>query len=294
MGLKQEREIITNLEGVYGKRVDRKLYNLRLEYPSYPITKIAEVFKERPTCMNSYFGRESNIQGLAWMISQDQANDWQILSAGCSAGQEPYELASYLVKANISNFRVDAFDVSRKNIEQANKGIFSHDLQNGRQSEERFFSEMGKAGLLKAGSKYTTQYSEFINYTANKEVKERINFYVNDIIDRPFSKHGQLYDVIICNNVLYHYPASTRDVIIINLLENIKDGGILVLENIERNGLSDNRNLEALRENLLKPYFAWRETFGEFGLRQEKIENDSFITPLNIYRYQGNRRISHV
>jgi chemotaxis methyl-accepting protein methylase len=222
------------------------------------------------------------------LISQDRQRDWKILDVGCGRGPEPYELGMRIVKNGGENFSIDAFDVSDKAIEEAKKGRFVHycDI---RSSDGEFLKKMEKVGVLHiiGETKSKIGLTDSITYQADSRVASRLAFSTHDIIDGPFLPNNKAeYDLALCNNVLQHFPAWTRELMLLHILENMKDGALLVLEH---NELLYGLGMTQERVAWLKPYYDWKETLDRFGLQKEKIEPECLLLPMTVYRYDPTK-----
>jgi chemotaxis methyl-accepting protein methylase len=285
----QEQNIIRGLEEVYGNNeVDERLKGLKERNPKFDDEQLLKAFEADPTCNYSFIGREANIRGLALHLSKDQSRKWQILDVGCGHGPEPYELAMRMAKEG-GQFAIDAFDTSEQSIKRAKEGKFIHSSSYISSTEGDFLSEMSKAGLLNKTRETLTKIGsvDTVEYKVDDKVSSKIAFTRHDIIDKPFLPRGtQKYDIAVCNNVLLHYPTWTRELMLIHILENMKEGGLIALE---RNEDFDSFDMTVERAQWLGPYYKWKENLGRFGLLKEKIEPENMFIPITVYRYEPSR-----
>ncbi len=285
MSFRPDQETVNKLITVYGKNVPQYLSDIATDHPTLGFDQVVDVYKKEPTSTQSSFCREPNVRALAWLIGQDKSKDWRILSAGCGKGPEPYELAMHLALNGSSNFKIDGFDVSEDVVKDAKKGAFPYSRGlHGSYFMSQLFPPMIEAGiLLKTGSEYERFGTKYIDYEANPQVKARLNFSTHDFIDRPVLLEQQkVYDVAVCNNVLLHYPIATREVILHNLLANLKDGGILALEH---NELLGGIGSTPERIEWLRPYYQWKANLEKFGLQRDSIDGAGFFIPPTVYRF---------
>ncbi len=82
-------------------------------------------------------------------------------------------------------------------------------------------------------------------------VKSHIDFKIYDILRKPHFK--EKFDIIVLNNILMHYPEKTRERILENALEILKEGGFLLVEPEEHYFYNQER------EKWLTPYYQWRK-----------------------------------
>lgn len=251
--------------------------------------------RREPTSMQSYFLREQNLRILADQVIRKEGigKNWRILSVGCGYGAEPQELAMRLLDLGFTNFQIDAIDMSREAITEAQRGeiqIYNPSFS----SEGKFLQEAARSSLLEhdgisvSADDPMWESSQKVKLSLSDKVRSRINFSAHDILTAPYGNPAT-YDVVICNNVLPHYSNWERDLILSHLLHSMKDGGFLALEN--------NRNLtislgpEPKREVWLKSYFAWKNNLARFGLEQEayKFNYDNYFFKIFLFRYNAEK-----
>ncbi|MSU75386.1 MAG: hypothetical protein EXS55_02640, partial [Candidatus Magasanikbacteria bacterium] len=110
-----------------------------------------------------------------------------------------------------------------------------------------------------------------------------LSFKRHDLIDSK-AEAAKEYDIVICNNVLQHFPEHTRELILVNILENLQDRGTLALET---DHLFFNSEEE---EKWLAPYYKWKKHLKKFGLKQATIKNSRTLWGSNVvFRYEKNR-----
>jgi hypothetical protein len=121
-----------------------------------------------------------------------------------------------------------------------------------------------------------------IEYDLPSRFRRKLDFRVHDIIDAPFERGGEEFDVIFANNLLMHYPKWTRELMLINLLANQKDLGMITLEHEEMlGGIGSTPE----RTAWLAPYYEWRKDLSRFGLEQVSIESETSWFPLKLLQY---------
>ena len=282
-------DLISGLEQVYGSRVREGWADLKKEFPNLSDKELLEIWESDPTCNNSFFCRESNLRLLVEEVIQQNETP-RILCVGCSDGPEPYELALRLQRQGQS-YSIDGIDSSKKAIEEAKKyQLIQYSQYSGfPYSKEEFLYEMVKAGLLvnpRPISKTQTyaKNGEFIDHPVildlPKSVKNRIKFARHDIIDKPYGDQAH-YNIIICNNVLMHYPSWTRDLIMVNMIHSLRDNGVLVFEHNEWLG---GIGMTGRRAEWLEPYYEWKKDLSRFGLQHVEL-NKSYVLPDSFYKY---------
>lgn len=130
----------------------------------------------------------------------------KILSVGCSSGEEPYSIATALLRDGHPAFKVVGVDISVRCIETARQGIY------------------------RAHPKLDADVAAQIG-----NGKARIHSWIRDMVD--FEVHNILSstplpitnpDVIITQNMLIYYRTETRHEILSRLALELPSGGVLI------------------------------------------------------------------
>jgi chemotaxis protein methyltransferase WspC len=155
----------------------------------------------------------------------------RILSVPCSSGEEAYTLAMCLADAGISprNAQIDAIDISRTNIDKANKGEYGRNSFRGNQLE------------------YRDRHFQFCNgrYRINDNNREYVCFEQANLLDNSFTHNRASYHVIFCRNLLIYFDRQTQDAAIDCLQTLLTRDGLLFLGHSETSLLL-NRDFTAL------------------------------------------------
>ena len=163
-----------------------------------------------------YLEREVLPDLMAQHGVQGSFNVW---SAGCSSGEEPYSLAMILTRVarKVGSgipFRVFASDLDRSVLERGREGYYSPDaLQNlGKDELREFFVE------------------EDGRYRVRDEIKRHVDFRVGDVLkDNPRGKQS----LIVCRNLLIYFSRENQEKIIVRFSETLHRGGYLMLGKAE-------------------------------------------------------------
>lgn len=163
-----------------------------------------------------------------------------IVSAGCSYGEEPYSYAIGLQHLE-PKVQISAFDVSKKVIECAKKGVYVLD-----EYEKKYFSEpddtyddFKKEIIANFKENFECIDEENQKYKLKDGCLNNCNFFQADI--RDISKHykANSQDLILCRNVLYHLenvafdaPDEFQDVFE-QLYDIVKPNGLVCLDSYE-------------------------------------------------------------
>ncbi|NDV26335.1 CheR family methyltransferase [Desulfovibrio sp. JC010] len=142
-------------------------------------------------------------------------NEFRVLSAPCSTGEEPYSIAMTLMGAGLKEFRVDGVDISERALLKARSGIYT---ENSFRTEipfyaERWFSKCAQGRRLA------------------QDVLDVVRFHAGNILEGCLP-HGR-YDVIFCRNLLIYLDDGSRKCLAELLNEKLKDDGLLFVGHAE-------------------------------------------------------------
>ena len=153
------------------------------------------------------------------MAEHSHHGTFEVWSAGCSSGQEPYSLAITLLRAKkrhriSTQINVFATDVDKAILAKAKAGVFSREsLKNLEEEDIREFFMEGEKG-----------------YSVSNEVRECVTFSVGDVLkERPGARHS----LIVCRNLLIYFSSENQERVISGFSRNLFDGGYLMLGKAE-------------------------------------------------------------
>jgi len=153
------------------------------------------------------------------MAEHSHHGTFEVWSAGCSSGQEPYSLAITLLRAKkrhriSTQINVFATDVDKAILAKAKAGVFSREsLKNLEEEDIREFFMEGEKG-----------------YSVSNEVRECVTFSVGDVLkERPGARHS----LIVCRNLLIYFSRENQERVISGFSRNLFDGGYLMLGKAE-------------------------------------------------------------
>ncbi len=139
-----------------------------------------------------------------------------LLSIGCSTGEEPYTLAMMMRKEGKGGKVVGA-DINEKVLEKAREGHYRAGAIQDIPEEFRMFVRQRGRGI------------EVV-----EEVKRMVEFRkVNLIEERDFESLGMTFDAVLCRNVLIYFDANSKRRALENIRRVLKKGGHLVLSSTE-------------------------------------------------------------
>ncbi len=241
------KELIYGISGIYFNeqkkylletRLSRRLsilnlssfedyYNF-LRYSPKKNTEIKELLNSITTNETSFFRDLPQLNVFIDILKQvvsapsiNSSKKIRIWSAGCSTGEEPYTIA-IMIKENFpfSNikFNVIGSDISEKALDSAKKGIYnSYTLRNA--SED----------IIK---KYFNKIDDDA-FDINGEIKNMTSFFNINLIDTKEVKNLNVFDIVLCRNVIIYFDDSSKKRVISNIYESLKMGGYLFLGHSE-------------------------------------------------------------
>jgi len=144
---------------------------------------------------------------------------FEVWSAGCSSGEEPYSLAIALLRAKRRHriptpFHVLATDVDRSILAKARAGIYSREaLKNLDEETIKTYFREGEKG-----------------YSVTSEVRDSITFSASDVLK---GKPGAMHSLVVCRNLLIYFSRENQEKVISGFSRNLFDGGYLMLGKAE-------------------------------------------------------------
>ena len=160
---------------------------------------------------------------LSDLVRRAQAGERiRIWSAGCSTGEEPYSLASCLLRffpnAGQHDLKILATDVDRSALERARIGRYaSNSLRKlPRDMLDRYFEQVPASD----------------QWTPTQDLRSMITFrHLNLMGDWPFSGR---FDVIFCRNVAIYMDSDTQERLWTRFHDALHPGGFLFIGHSER------------------------------------------------------------
>jgi chemotaxis protein methyltransferase CheR len=141
--------------------------------------------------------------------------DLRIWSAGCSFGNEPYNLAMCIddyfgFRQNEWNLKILATDISFNALRTAARGVFTEQaLKNLPEGwKEKYFIRMNN-GL----------------YQVNDKIRSNVIFKYHNLME-PIS-FKKKFDLILCRNVMIYFDDETKSKLCKRFYEATEDGGYL-------------------------------------------------------------------
>ena len=220
---------ITLLSNRLRKRLRILSLNNYDEYYNFLLRdKTAEMvhFLEVVTTNESYFWRTTQNYDALKTIALPEVlklyhnQEIQIWSAGCSTGEEPYNLAIELIesmrKVGFFNFKITATDISNRVVEFAKAGQYT-----GRKIEKippdilnRYFRPLPNDPTV---------------FEVREDIKAKINFKVENL----FQSTPTGMQIIFCRNVMIYFQREEQTVLVERFYNALKPGGYLFIGHAE-------------------------------------------------------------
>lgn len=141
----------------------------------------------------------------------------------CSKGCEAYSLAILYHHKNSGHIpEINGYDINEECINVAKKGIYTRDElnYNGKRSDEAEIQEYFKH--------YFVPHSNG-SYTIREDIQSSCRFSVGSLLNTAFVKTLAPADIVVCQNMLIHLNTTKNKLAIMNLMQNICSGGLLVI-----------------------------------------------------------------
>ena len=147
-----------------------------------------------------------------------------IWSAGCSSGEEPYNLTMYIkdflgLQASQWDTRILATDISQQALAKAKKGVYEVPDTVPESWRRKYFKKV-----------------EGNHYAVTPDVRNNVIFQTFNLMD-PI-KFRTKFDVIFCRNVMIYFDQPTKDALVRRFYDATVPGGYLMIshsENLSKN-----------------------------------------------------------
>lgn len=194
----------------------------------YDLERELDPLTRAVTNNESYFFREvaqlETLEGerVAELMTGGVRDELKILSAGCSAGEEPYsiniQVRSSALGLLADNLRIDAIDIDSERLGMARQATYRpHSLRT--LSEEQI------------GRYFIRREPEV--FELRKTFRRGVHFTRGNIIDPRTWSGFAGYDVVFCRNVLIYFSEAALKTAIETFTRVIRPGGLLFLGHSE-------------------------------------------------------------
>lgn len=177
-----------------------------------------ECFIEHAVIGETYFFRHpEHLRTLARLAQTHPAPCFQVWSAGCASGEEPYSIAMALLAEGLpeGRFRVLATDVSGRALQRAREGVY------GPWSLRRIEPEQEKRFLVANGE----------DYSVIPQVRRAVEFRRHNLAVDPPPFMG--LGAIFCRNVLIYFPTELAQEVLKRFISALAPGGLLFVSPAE-------------------------------------------------------------
>lgn len=184
------------------------------------------LFLNKITTNHSYFARENEhfnflLSTALPQLEKTRKNDLRIWSAGCSAGQEPYNIAMTMdqyfgPRKSSWDTTILATDISMDMLKKAQAGIYSADVLSGLPLSWR------------------KQYFKSLpgdQYQVVEKIRKEVFFKSFNLMDTFLYKKP--FDIIFCRNVMIYFDAETTNRLVNKFYEATAPGGYLFIGHSE-------------------------------------------------------------
>lgn len=165
---------------------------------------------------------------------------YRVLSLPCSTGEEAYSLAIALAESGVppSRYVIDGVDISARNIEAAQRGVYN-DLafrQMASDLRRRWFRPLARGGEI------------------DSAVRANVRFQAGNLLDRGLLLWEKPYDLVFCRNLFIYFTPEARRQGLDTLARLVAPAGLLALGHAESLEPEENRFRRAGPEG----YFLYR------------------------------------
>lgn len=186
-------------------------------------TEIIKLFNEITVNETFFFRDKPQLEVFEKHILTDMATRGKkvinVLSAGCSSGEEAYTLSIILrEKFPQLNFNIHGIDISDLVIAKASRGEYT-------QYAVRFVPQP-----------YLKKYfetSEAGNFKFRDEYKNGVKFKKLNLMELDEVSTGTRFDVVFCRYVLIYFDKESKQKVINSFYDKVVENGFLILGNSE-------------------------------------------------------------
>ncbi|RKI72453.1 chemotaxis protein CheR [Corallococcus sp. AB049A] len=249
-----------------------------------------EAFIEHAVIGETYFFRHpEHLRSLASRARQHQGGPFQVWSAGCASGEEPYSIAMALMAAGLGNggrFRVLATDVSGRALLRAKAAVYSP------WSLRRIEPDLEKRFLVpQPGAP-----GQDGQHAVAPEVVRTVDFRRHNLATDAVPSMG--FHAIFCRNVLIYFTPELVRAVLSRLVSALAPGGLLFVSPAEvplTNGMGletlDVEGTPVLRLPL-EPSWALVESASAAALRRETpVPGSLRLEPRAVTPVPGSLRV---
>ncbi|MBN9454224.1 MAG: methyltransferase [Bosea sp.] len=139
----------------------------------------------------------------------------KLLSLPCSTGEEPYSIAMALLDAGFpdGSFRIDAIDVSSRNLVHAERATY------------------GKNSFRGTDIAFRDRYFEACDggFRPHGIIRRQVRFHLGNLLAAKPQAGQDNYDVVFCRNLLIYFDRETQGAALTRLRQMLADDGLLLV-----------------------------------------------------------------
>lgn len=169
-----------------------------------------------------------------------RGGSFEVWSAACSSGEEPYTLAMVLAEAlGEAQWKITASDISTQVLERARRGHYP--LERSRGIPQALLKKYCLKGVREQAG----------TFLISRELRSRISFMQVNLIEPPPALGP--FDVIFLRNVMIYFDQETKRKVVGNLITRLKPGGWFIVGHSETlNGIIEPEQLAGVRPTIYR------------------------------------------
>ncbi|WGS64399.1 CheR family methyltransferase [Marinitoga aeolica] len=209
---KKIKEILDKYSLKYDKKRIKNIENIIGYFKNMSYDELENIILENYTIGESYFFRDKELwDSLKKYLSLNKKDKYNILSLGCSRGEEVYTLSFVLNDIKNIEYKITGVDASFERIKQAKEGKYK-------------YWSIRKLSQIEI-NKYFEKKDDY--YFVKEKYKKNINFEVSDI--GKYIKRDIKYDIIFLRRVLIYFTEIQINSILKNIKNILNNEGLLIL-----------------------------------------------------------------
>jgi chemotaxis response regulator CheB/chemotaxis methyl-accepting protein methylase len=179
------------------------------------------------------FLRDTGLPSIVKGLKATGEKKLRVWSAACSKGQEVYSLAMFLsvhlkALAPEMDFEVIGTDIDPESVQHAKNGIYPKE-------------ELKSIPQLYSSNHWKPEGSDGHFFKASSELKNKVKFQVENLLDLKNFLNQQTFHIILCRNVFIYFEKPQIESITKNFLNHLHKEGYLIVgvsESITSYGLA--------------------------------------------------------
>lgn len=167
------------------------------------------------------FLRQKVIPEMQGTAAKERRTCFNVWSAACSSGEEPYSIAMTLAECMPNSpWRIEATDISHRILDRAKAGIYRDE------TVQRLTAQQLQAYFQRG---FGPQDG---NYRVKAALRNQITFRHLNLLEGEPPFHEQFH-VIFCRNVMIYFDQPTQEELVARLARQLRPGGYLFVGHAE-------------------------------------------------------------